>query len=71
MIYPTTELPRLSAEEEAALILSDIFGDDKEAEDAALLELSIEYSTETQEELNEIIVENESAIYERYLQAED
>jgi hypothetical protein len=71
MIYPTSELPRLSTEEEAALILSDIFGDDKDAEDQALLELSIEYSTETQEELNEIIVENESAIYERYLQAED
>jgi|688.fasta_scaffold309735_2 hypothetical protein len=71
MIYPTTELPRLSTEEEAALILSDIFGDDKDAEDVALLELSIEYSTETQDELNEVIVENETAIYERYLPAQD
>ena len=71
MIYPTTELPRLSTEEEAALILSDIFGDDKDAEDVALLELSIEYSTETQDELTEVIVENETAIYERYLPAQD
>jgi hypothetical protein len=69
MIYPKTELPRLTTEEEVAMILGDIFDGDTDAERMAIQELAnsagIDYSN--QEELNELIIENEDALYERYL----
>lgn len=73
MIYPTTELPRLTTEEEVAMILNDIFDGDVDTENIALQELanSAGIDSSNQEELNELIIKNEDALYERYLPRQD
>lgn len=65
----------LTVAEEAAIILSDIFDGDTEAEQAAIAELAeaegIAVCPENQDEINEMILANEDALYERYLPARE
>lgn len=55
------------------MILSDIFDGDTDAEQMAIQELanSAGIDSSNQEELNELILENEDALYERYLPMRD
>jgi hypothetical protein len=73
MIYSTTELPRLTTEEEVAIILNDIFDGDVDTENIAIQELANSAGIDfpNQEELNELIIKNEDALYERYLPRQD
>lgn len=61
----------LTAAEEVALILSDLFDGDADAEQAAIAELAeaegIAVCPENQDEINDLILNNEDALYERYL----
>ena len=61
----------LTLEEEVRIILNDIFDGDTEAEQAAIAELAeaegIAVSPETETEIQELILANEDALYERYL----
>jgi hypothetical protein len=53
----------LSLDDEAKLILADIFDGDNAAQEAALSEMSISTSEE--------ILDNEEALYDRYLPAQE
>lgn len=61
----------LTVAEEVAIILSDIFDGDVVAQEAAIAELAevegIAVCPENQDEINEMILANEDALYERYL----
>lgn len=61
----------LTAAEEVALILADIFDGDTDAQEAAIAELAeaegIAVSPETEAEIHDLILANEDALYERYL----
>jgi len=66
----TTEM-NLTLAEEVSIIMNDIFDGDVEAQEAAIAELAeaegIAVSLETEDEINELILANEDALYERYL----
>jgi hypothetical protein len=66
----TTEM-NLTLAEEVSIILNDIFDGDLEAQKAAIAELAeaegIAVSPETEDEINDLILANEDALYERYL----
>jgi hypothetical protein len=67
----TTAEMNLTLAEEVSIILNDIFDGDLEAQNAAIAELAetegIAVSPETEEEINDLILANEDALYERYL----
>jgi len=66
----TTEM-NLTLAEEVSIIMNDIFDGDVEAQEAAIAELAeaegIAVSPETEDEINDLILVNEDALYERYL----
>jgi hypothetical protein len=61
----------LTAAEEVALIMADIFDGDAEAQENAIAELAeangIAVAPETEDEINDLILANEDALYEQYL----
>ena len=61
----------LTATEEVALIMDDLFDGDTEAQEAAIVALAeaegIAVSPETEDEINDLILTNEDALYEQYL----
>lgn len=57
----------LTSIEEAELILNDLFGDDMQSRTEAINELSAQFGIEeNSEDLADIIVSEEDALYERY-----
>jgi hypothetical protein len=61
----------LTIAEEVALIMADIFDGDTEAQEAAITALAeangIAVCPETEDEINDLILSNEDALYEQYL----
>ena len=61
----------MTASEEVALIMADLFDGDVEAQENAIAALAeangIAVSPETEEEINDLILTNEDALYEQYL----
>lgn len=61
----------LTLAEEVSIIMNDIFDGDVEAQEAAIAELAeaegIAVCPETEDEINDLILANEDALYERYL----
>jgi hypothetical protein len=61
----------MTSSEEVALIMADLFDGDVEAQEnsiAALAEANgIAVSPETEDEINDLILTNEDALYEQYL----
>lgn len=61
----------MTAAEEVAFIMADLFDGDVEAKDAAIAALAeangIAVSPETEDEINDLILTNEDALYEQYL----
>ena len=61
----------LSVAEEVALIMADLFDGDTEAQEAAVAALAdaegIAVCPETEDEINDLILSNEDALYEQYL----
>jgi hypothetical protein len=65
----------LTAAEEVALIMADLFDGDEDAQSAAIAELAeaagIANAPENQEEINDLILTNEDAMYARYLPVQE
>lgn len=63
-------IQQLTLEEESDLILNDVFDDDTDAQVPCLTELAtlhnLDYSTMTQEEIQDLVVENEDDLYALY-----
>lgn len=61
----------LTIAEEVALIMADLFEGDTEAQEAAIIALAeangIAVCPETEDEINNLILTNEDALYEQYL----
>jgi hypothetical protein len=61
----------MTAAEEVALIMADIFDGDAEAQENAIAALAeangIAVAPETEDEINDLILVNEDALYEQYL----
>jgi hypothetical protein len=61
----------LTAAEEVALIMADLFDGDAEAQENAIAALAeangIAVAPETEDEINDLILSNEDALYEQYL----
>jgi hypothetical protein len=70
----TTEM-NLTIAEEAAIILNDIFDGDLETEQAAIAELAeaegIAVCPENEDEINDLIIANEDALYAKYLPVQE
>lgn len=66
----TTEM-NLTAAEEVALIMADLFDGDTEAQENAIAALAeangIAVAPETEDEINDLILANEDALYDQYL----
>ena len=61
----------LTAAEEVALIMADLFDGDTEAQENAIAALAeangIAVAPETEDEINDLILANEDTLYEQYL----
>lgn len=67
MILENSEMPRMSPEEEASVILNDVFDGDLDAQQNCLRQLAeangMEFTAMSAEELNDLIIEKEDDLY--------